>query len=361
MFSELFNISYYFTAVERFKTIAIRNTIIKLVSMILIFALVKTNNHVWIYTLILVLSDVLGQVINWCSLDKFILKKPKLTLGNFRIMMRVSFSLFLPTVAIQVYTMLDKVMLGVIMGESETGFYENANKLLRLASTVSSAVVAVYIPRMSNDYANNRMETFIQSLKKVFKFVSFLSFPMCCGLMVIAKDFTLLYYGIGFAGIEVLFYIGAIMIISLAWSGVLGNMVLIPSGKQRFYTIAVVSGAGINIVLNCWMIPLWGASGAMIASVLAEVIGMFIMYIYSKKEFKIVGFFHGVERYILASIIMSVVIWMESTVLRADIRAICIEVISGVIIYILCLLLLKDSIVRQVFRFLKQITYKFKR
>lgn len=358
--SEVFNISYYFTAVERFKTIAIRNTIIKFVSMLLIFAFVKKPEHVWLYTLILALSDVLGQVINWCSVDRLILKKPKLSFGDFKTMMRISVSLFLPTVAIQVYTMLDKVMLGIIVGESETGIYENANKLIRLASTVSGAVAAVYMPRMANNFANRKMESFFGSLRKVFQFSSFLCFPMCFGLIAIAKDFAPLYYGTQFKGIEVLFYLGAIMIVSLGWSGVLGDMVLVPAGKQKYYTIAVVCGALLNILMNSWMIPLWGASGAMIASVFAEVVGMSVMYTYIRRDFHVVGLLHGIWKYILSAVIMCIVVLVESAILSASAWIICIEIVSGAIIYIICLILLKDSIIKEVVLALQSTMYKLK-
>ena len=69
--------------------------------------------------------------------------------------------------------MLDKLMLGMIIGESATGFYENANKMIRLASAVASATIAVFIPRMANDFANKKFDNFNQNIVKVFKVVSF--------------------------------------------------------------------------------------------------------------------------------------------------------------------------------------------
>lgn len=345
--SEIFNIGFYFIAVERFKTIAFRNILIKAVSMVFIFVFVSEKSHTWRYTLIIVLAEILGQIINWISVDRVIIRKIQFSLKNFKQELVVAVSLFLPTLAIQVYTMLDKLMLGMIIGESATGFYENANKMIRLASAVASAAIAVFIPRMANDFANKKFDNFNQNIVKVFKFVSFLVFPMCTGLMAIASDFSPWYYGEDFGGIEMLFYIGSIMIISLGWSGLFGSMVLVPAGKQKYYTLGVTVGAAINLVLNICLIPRYASNGAMIASVMAEVIGMLIMYHYVEKEFNTIGLLKWCIPYLIASGIMGGIIVALGSLLEANWLTTIAEIGLGAVIYFVILIFLKDSIMTE--------------
>lgn len=348
LISEIFNIGFYFIAVERFKTIALRNITIKAVSMVFIFMFVTEKSHTWRYTLIIVLAEVLGQIVNWISVDRVIIRKIHFSLKNFKRELSVAVSLFLPTLAIQVYTMLDKLMLGMIIGESATGFYENANKMIRLASAVASAAVAVFIPRMANDFANKKLDNFNQNIVRVFKIVSFLVFPMCVGLMAIASDFSPWYYGEDFTGIEMLFYIGSIMIVSLGWSGLFGSMILVPAGKQKYYTLGVTVGAVINFIFNVCLIPRYASNGAMIASVVAEVVGMLIMYYYVRKEFNTVGLLKKCIPYAIASGIMGAIVVFLGAILKANWITTIVEIGLGAAIYLTVLILLKDSIVNEI-------------
>ena len=346
--AEIFNISYYFTAVENFKNIVIRNVFIKLVSLICIFAFIRRADQVWLYTLILASAEFLGQVFMWTSLDKDLLKKHKFSIKNCGKHIKVSITLFIPSLAIQMYTLLDKVMLGEICGVSEVGIYENAQKIIRLSATVSSAIVAVSIPRMSNYSASKRTELFEYHLKKVFQFVSFLIFPMCFGLIAISKDFIPLYYGNSFDGIDKLFWTGPFLIISLGWSSIFGNMILITTGNQRYYSKAVFTGAIFNFILNIFLIPRSGALGAISASLIAEITGMVLMYKYSRKITNLNGFFKGIIKYLISSIGMFVFIVCLSCVLEKGVSALIVKILGGSIFYFGIMFLLREEMVTEI-------------
>ncbi len=358
LFASIFDFSYYYRAIEDFKAIAIRNFVIKLISLALIFIFVKNSSQVWLYSLILVGSEVFGQGIMVFSLDKSLFRKTSISINNIKRHFKESVSLFIPALAIQVYGMLDKVMLGVMVGEKHVGYYENAQKIVRLASAIPSAMVAVSTPRVAYDYAKGNLDNIKKHFSKVFKFISFLAFPMCFGLISVAGNFSSWFYGSNFAGIEKLIIPGAVLIVSLAWSHLLGNMILIATGNQKYYTIGVYVGAGLNLLMNIALIPKLGAFGALLASDVAEISGMIIMFYFSDKIFSLAYNLKYIVTYIFASILMAGVIAFSAGFFSYGALSTCVEIVIGIIVYSIVLILFKDDSIRDMWELVKKIIKK---
>ena len=79
-----FDISWYFAGFELFKYIVIRNTIVKLTGIALLFILVKTKNDVAIYIAIMAATGLLGNISMWTYLPKFLKKVDIRRLRPFR-------------------------------------------------------------------------------------------------------------------------------------------------------------------------------------------------------------------------------------------------------------------------------------
>ncbi len=358
LIAALFDFSYYYRAIENFKTITIRNLLIKGASLILIFLLIRKPSQVWLYTLILAGSELIGQAIMIISLDRSLFAKPEIEATRLKKHFKESFTLFIPALAIQVYGMLDKLMLGSMVGESSVGYYENAQKMVRLASTIPLAIVAVSTTHVAYDYARGNIDAIRHHFSKVFKFVSFLAFPMCFGLIAVARNFSSWFYGPNFTGIESLVMAGAVLIISLAWSGLLGNMILISSGNQKYYTIGVYTGAALNFCMNAILIPKIGAMGALLASDVAEVSGMILMFYFSNRIFKIGSNIKYSILYFLSSVVMCIVILFVERHLKFGIVSTIIEIISGSIVYICIMLIMKDDCIRELVDMVRKLWQK---
>ena len=63
--SSFFDINWFFFGMEQFKLTVVRNTFIKVLSVFLIFLFVKSKDDLWLYTLILVFSNLVSQLALW--------------------------------------------------------------------------------------------------------------------------------------------------------------------------------------------------------------------------------------------------------------------------------------------------------
>lgn len=340
--SSLIDISWLFIGLEDFKKVVTRNIIIKIIGIVLIFALVKNNTQVWLYALILGGTQFIGQLIMWFHLPKniyFIWPQRK----NLVKHLKNSIRLFVPQISINVYTMLDKIMLGSLVSTAQVGMYENSQKIIRILITVVTTLSIVTIPKMTNLYKNEQYNEFNNNVYKSFSFVSFLTCPMTFGLIGISKSFVPWFYGVGFTGIIPMFYIGAFLMITLGWSSILGNQVLISIKREKQFTIAVTVGAIINILVNVLLIKNYGGVGTTIASVIAEYVGMLLMAYFLRDILNIKKLFKSSGKYIISSLIMFVVISMVSSYMDNTIFSSITLVAVGGIIYLIILIMTKDQ------------------
>ena len=156
LLANCFDISWFFQGLEEFKKTVLRNIVVKIISIICIFVFVKSYNDLFIYFWIYVLSNLIGNISLWAYLPKYI---DKIEISKIDIMkhIRPTISLFIPQIAIQIYTVLDKVMIGtIILDKSEVGFYEQSQKIVKMLLTIVTSLGIVMIPRMANTFKKRK-------------------------------------------------------------------------------------------------------------------------------------------------------------------------------------------------------------
>ena len=131
---------------EQFKKTVIRNTLVKLVSLASIFIFVKNSEDVIIYTIILSLATLIGNITFWWYIPKMLGFK-QFRISNLRIHFKSSLMLFIPQIAIQIYVLLDRTLLGLLSNTIEVGYYENSQKIVKVILTIATAIGTVMMPK----------------------------------------------------------------------------------------------------------------------------------------------------------------------------------------------------------------------
>ena len=184
----MFDINWFFFGIEKFKLTVGRNLLIKIISLISIFCFIKQPEDVWIYTLILALSNLLSNLFLFPLLRRYIVNV-KYNLSDLKKHIAPNLKLFLTVIAVSIYKVMDKTMLGGISGVKEVGFYENAEKVINIPIAIITALGTVMLPRMSNIYSKDDKTNAESLIQKSMKFIMFLAFAMTFGLVAISNDF----------------------------------------------------------------------------------------------------------------------------------------------------------------------------
>ena len=192
-------------------------------------------------------------------------KIEKINLNKIRVLrhLKPTIALFIPQIAIQLYTILDKVMIGAIINnKEEVGFYEQTQKILKMLLTIISSLGIVMMPRIANTFAMGEKEKVQKYMKKSFNMVFFLGFPLVFGTIVIADAFVPFFFGEGYDKVKLIMKVMSPIILFIGLSGVNGTQYLLPTKRQKEYTISVVIGAMTNFIVNFMLIEKYGAIGA---------------------------------------------------------------------------------------------------
>lgn len=320
----------------------------------LIFVLEKNENDLWKYFLIYGLSDLLGNIVFWLYLPKYISKiKSKI---NIKKHIKPILVLFIPQIAIQIYTVLDKTMIGKIMHDmNAVSYYDNSQKIIKALLLIVCALSAVMCSRIANSFAKKNEKQIKDYLNKSINVVWLIGLPILFGIISISDLFVKIYFGPGYEPVSNLMSVSALLLIIIGLSNVTGLQYLIQVKKQKEFTISVGVGAFINVLLNLFLINKYGAMGATISSIIAETVILLMNVIfYTRDILTLKDLLKPSIKYMASSIIMFIVLYFISGYLPLNLLGLLLRIIIGGIIYLLMLILLKEDFIIVIFNEIKK-------
>lgn len=330
--SSMFDINWFYFGLEKFKLTVTRNSLIKIVSIILIFLFVKDKNDLWIYTLILSLTTLLSQLLLFVFLKKEIIfiKVNKKEIAKH---IKPALILFVPVIAISLYKIMDKIMLGYLINVVEVGYYEQAEKIINIPLGLITALGTVMLPRISSLISKGNDKIIKEYIKNSLKFMMFISFPIVFGLITISSNFIPMFLGYAFVKSSIILKYLSVTIIFLSIANVIRTQYLIPKEKDSIYIKSVILGAIINFIINLLLIPRYHSIGASIGTIFAEFSVMFYQLIKIKKEISIFKIIKENLSFLIKSVIMFIIIYPFNYLKIEPIYIVILQIINGCIIY----------------------------
>ena len=240
-------------------------------------------------------------------------------------------------------------MIGyMIADKAELGNYEEAYKVINVLFTVVSSLGIVMVPRIASVFATGDKKKLNEYIMKSFRFIFFLAFPMMMGIITISKEFVPIFLGGGYETASTIINGLAPMILFCGITNVIGTQYLLPTKRQKEYTISILIGLIVNIIFNLILIPIWGAFGAGIVTTLSQLIVAIVQSHYVKNEINILYAFRSGKKYLIASIAMYIICMILGLFIPGGAISIIIKIIVGATIYFLILIILRDKYVYEV-------------
>lgn len=350
-----FDISWYFGGFEKFKYIVLRNTLVKIVGIALLFLFVKRKSDTLLYVAIMAATGLLGNISMWTYLPKFLTKVDVRTIHPFKIHLKQTFTYFIPTIATSVYMVLDKTMIGLITkSESQNGYYEQATKVIRMVESLLFSLNTVMTSRQSYLFSEGRIDEIKDKINKSFEYLFALSIACMFGIIGIAKNFVPWFFGTGYEPVVNLLYLMSPLLVIICISNILGCQYLTPSGQRVRSSKGIITGAITNFVLNSIFIPRFGADGATVASVAAELV-ISIIYVHMSKGYvSWKQIWRLARKKIMAGAFMFLVVWMIGKNYEGSILITMLQIVIGAVVYGLLLLLMKDKFACDVLKLVRE-------
>lgn len=340
LLGSLVDINWLFFGVEKFKTTVSRNMIIRISSVVLILSTVRKPSDLWIYTLIMAGSTFLSNIILWFFASKEVDVKAIRTVSKKEVVKHIkpNLVLFVPLMAMSVYHIMDKTMLGLLSTYKQVGYYYNADKIINIPIGILIGIGTVMLPRMtalnSNGLINEAKKLFLLSIELIVA----VSSAMACGIFAISVEFTPLFFGSGYDEcIRVIMMLSPILVIK-GLSLVVRMQYLIPNQKEKILIESVFWGAGINLIVNLLLMVRLGALGAAIGTMAAELVSCFWQYKKINKYISCSSVIYKSMVYVLFGVVMIIVVRIVARIFCGGIVALVFEILTGVVVYsLLCI------------------------
>lgn len=333
LLSAMIDINWAFWGVEEFKLSITRNIIVKLLSTGLIFVFVKEPGDIVAYVLISGCCNFAGQAVMLTKVKRyftFVRPEKKQMLENLTPLL----VLFVPTVAVSLYKMMDKIMLGELCNKADVAYYEYAAMFVNIPLGFITSLGTVMMPRISKLAGEGNKEKGLEYTATSMIFVVALSTAMAFGLSAIAPTFVPWYLGADFkASVDLLIGL-SVTLVFLSWANVIRTQFLIPYKKDKEYIVSLIAGAIINLTINFILIPKIGAAGAVLGTIAAEFAVCLLQTLFVRKDLDIRDYLRRCSGFVPIGIIMYLCVSLLRATPLNSIALIILQVLTGVVVYV---------------------------
>ena len=254
-----------------------------------------------------------------------------LNLRDIRKHLQPMLVLFIPVIAVSVYKYMDKIMLGILIGTSEVGIYESAEKFVNLPLSLITAVGTVMLPRISN------LKEKVQDKEiKKYNYISmilimFLGFGIVFGLAGISDRLIPWFYGIEFVRSTYVLLVLLPSVLFVSWANVVRTQCLLPNKRDKEYCISVILGAVVNFIVNILLIQKYGAIGAAIGTSIAELFVCLIQSFQTRNEMEFIKYIIDSIPFAISAVAMFFII--HSITFKSDLYTVVTRISVGGLLY----------------------------
>lgn len=278
LISSFFDINWFFRGIEQFKSLAIRNIILKILTMITIFVFVSNSSHLVLYSFLLSISTLFSNIVVWPILFKYIdfndFKKIR-----FIRHLKPMILLFIPVISVLLYQTIGRLLLGKLSSIEELGYFDQAEKIMNLGSIIY-IIGVVMLPRISYLFNIKEDEKALNLTKFSIIFSGFFGCGLAFGLIALGDSFSLIYYGENFMKSGSILITLAPSIIFMSFENVLRTHFVIPLKLEKQYITIVILGVILNILLNIILVPKYNSIGSAISILLTQIFITVIQFLF---------------------------------------------------------------------------------
>lgn len=332
----MFDVTWLFYGLGDFKSVVVKNTFVKILECILIFIFVNTPSDLWKYALISTLGLLFGQMIMLPKAMRtvpFILVHKSDCLPHVKPLLIFSISV----IAVSLYTVFDKILLGIMTSESNVAFYEYSNRIITIPKIIIGVVNTVVFPYTCKLVKEGNISIQRKYIEYSFLIVSLIGMGSFWGLLSIGEQFALFYYGDSFRICGSVMMCLSPIIYIIGVGDVIRTQYMIPNHMDKMFNLCILLNAIINIIISVLLIPSLGIYGAVIGTVSAELSGLVYQLTICNKFINTRQILQSAMPFLFMGAIMYILIKVLHLCNFSGVEGLLIEILFGGIVYlILC-------------------------
>jgi len=270
---EVFN--YWFQAQLKSKITSMASLVAYAITAAYKVYLIVTDKSIEYFTVSTSIDYIVVAIILYICYKKHNGQKLSCSLATGKRILSKSCHFILPGLMVAVYGQTDKLMLKQLISDTEIGYYSTATTVCNMWVFVMGAIITSVYPSIMQANKDGNEKEFERLNKILYAIVFYLSVFVSVLFAVLAEPVIYILYGEAY-----LPSVNPLRIITwytaFSYLGVARNAWVVGKDKQKYLIWIYMSAALSNVLFNIWLIPIWGASGAALASLIAQIVTVMV-------------------------------------------------------------------------------------
>jgi O-antigen/teichoic acid export membrane protein len=265
------DVQWVFAARSRMWMVALRGTVGQLIYGGFILVFIRRPSDAWIVPVAGVLSLLAGTLLIWLPARReYRVPLPVISPAVWRSFLPVCLIMGFASMMSMIYDQIDTVMLRYMRTENEVGLYVASYSMMTISMSFAFILAQVFFPLLSQTTGQDQ-ENEQRYLGWLWQASIGLALPIATGGFILAEPLTRFVLGSQYGGTATLFRWLMLTVIAGPMASYFGSQ-LIPIARERKYLAAVIAGAVVNVVLNLFLIPRYGAIAAVFTTVISQAV-----------------------------------------------------------------------------------------
>lgn len=334
---------------EDFKFITIRSISFQILAFVLMLLFVRNQSDYINYAWISLLSTSGANLINVFYRRKY--GKIRFTFNiNLKVHFKPIVYLFAIYISQQIYVNSDITILGLYKGDTAVGIYSTSVKIYNIVNAMICSICMVVIPQISYLFEKKEYNSISKLFNYALNFIVVLGLPAITGINMLCPEIISCLAGNEYLAATSSLHILTIALIFSLLGGLIGNVTIIPAGREKICFFQGIVAATINILFNMVLIPSFGINAAASTTAIAEGVSFVILAINFDKRIRIKSSKKILFGPLLGSLLIICVILITRYLIHNSILVILVSVTMSMIIYLIVQILVKNEFV---YEFLK--------
>lgn len=277
-------IDWVYMAAEKMKYVAIAESIKTALYVILLLTLVSKSTH----TIRIPVAYAIAMSISSCylllNLKRMRLSlKPKWCFVDIYQTLRLTIPLGAAQIFITLYYYSDQLLLGFLKSKEVVGYYSAPYKIINFGVLFLNLIISSSIPFLTR-LLNRNQDLYERIVNFLGRVSLFIAFPVGMAITLYSKNIILILFGEEYVNSVVVLQVIVWSLVAIGIRFVFENYLII-SGSQKSYLKYTAMYFCVNMILNLILIPRFGALGAAIATLGADITFTLFLFIVLPRNF----------------------------------------------------------------------------
>ncbi len=263
--------AWFFQGMEKMKFISVISGVSRLAAAASLFIFVHARADFAVALLILSLGTLLSGISGlYVAIANFNILPYRPSIQDVASVLRDGWHLFVSTASISLYTNTNVLLVGLLAGNVEAGYFSVAEKLVRAMSGLISPVSQAIFPHLSALVSTSK-ELAIRFIRKSLLLIGLPSLLASTVLLICARPITHLAFGHTVMPVIVVIRWISMLPFVIAISNVLGIQTMVTFGMDKQFSRLLLASGMLNLLLAIPLVHAFGAKGASMSLLATEI------------------------------------------------------------------------------------------